>query len=118
MLSLDLLSAFLAQAQAAPPRPGFLALLVQMIPMLFMIFFVFWVMVIRPEQRKIKSQEGMLNDLKKGDQVLTTGGIIAKVAAIENDHILLEISQNVKVKFQKRNVVRKIEKPAQAQQAA
>lgn len=95
-----------------PPKPGILALLVQMIPMLMMIFFVFWVMVIKPEQRKQKSQDDMLAALKKGDQVITSGGIIGKVAGVESDHILLEIAQNVKVKFQRRNVSSLLVKPA------
>jgi|GEM_PF-453181 len=91
----------LAFAQAAPAaveEPSLSAALMQMMPMFAMVFMIFYFLVLRPQQAKLKTQQDFLKALKRGDQVVTSGGIRGRVAAIENDHILLEIAANVKVK--------------------
>lgn len=96
-------------AAALPLRPSIGEMLVQMIPMMIMIFSIFYFMVIRPQQQKLAAQGNMLASLKKGDSVLTTGGLIAKVASLESDHIALDIASNVKVKFDKAHIVKKLD---------
>jgi preprotein translocase subunit YajC len=67
--------------------------------MMVAMFAVFWFLVIRPQQKKAKQHQEMLKALKRGDQVVTGGGLIGRVARIEGDGVLLvEIAPNVKVK--------------------
>lgn len=99
-----------AQAeQALPPQPGFGEVFSKMMPMFAIVFLIFYFMVIKPQQVKLKSQENLLTNLKKGDEVVTTGGLIGRVASIEEDCIQLEVSTNVKVKVEKLHVIKKKE---------
>lgn len=87
-----------AQNTAAPTAPGFAEVMMQMLPMFIAVFFVFHLLVTRPQQQKLKNQQDLLSSLKRGENVITTGGIYGRVAAVEKDHVLLEIAQNVRVK--------------------
>tara|TARA_B100000941_G_C28458108_1_gene529109 strand:- start:893 stop:1180 length:288 start_codon:yes stop_codon:yes gene_type:complete len=69
----------------------------QFIP-LILIFVIFYFFLIRPQQRKAKEHKKMVEELKRGDKVITTGGIIGTVERIiDNEKIELQISDNVKV---------------------
>lgn len=59
---------------------------------------IFYFFVIAPQSKQRKRTEEMLNSLKKGDQVLTTGGIYGTVQGVEGDHVYLRIAENVKIK--------------------
>jgi preprotein translocase subunit YajC len=59
---------------------------------------VFYFLVIAPANKQRKKTEGMLSSLKKGDQVVTTGGIYGNVQGVEADVIYLKIAENVKIK--------------------
>ncbi|MEI6730070.1 MAG: preprotein translocase subunit YajC [Pseudomonadota bacterium] len=68
------------------------------LPML-LIALVFYVLIIRPNQNKIKSHENMVKDLRRGDKVVTGGGVIGTVIKIEDDNIVVvEIAPEVKIK--------------------
>jgi len=71
---------------------------------------IFWFLVLKPQQDKLKAQQNLLSALKKGDAVVTSSGIIGRVAAVEKDHILVEIANNVRVKFEPSHIARKPEK--------
>jgi preprotein translocase subunit YajC len=86
-------------AGAGPETPTLWGAFVQMLPMLAICYLIFYFMVIRPQESKNKKQRAMLESLKRGDSVVTTSGIMGKVAGVEKDHIQLEIAPNVKVKF-------------------
>ena len=65
---------------------------------LILIFVVFWVLLIRPQQKKMKLHRDMINNLKKGDKIVTSGGIIGTIIKInDNKDITVEISDNVNV---------------------
>ena len=69
----------------------------QFIP-LILIFVIFYFFLIRPQQKKIKDHKAMVSSLKRGDNVVTAGGIIARVERIlDNDKIEITISDNVNV---------------------
>ena len=69
----------------------------QFIP-LILIFVIFYFFLIRPQQKRVKEHKEMVKNLKRGDEVITSGGIIGKVDRIfEDDRIELEISDGVKV---------------------
>lgn len=67
-----------------------------LIPLLLM-FAVFYFILIRPQQKKQKSQREMLQNLKTGDQVITSGGLYGTIVAIDEQKITLRIAENVRV---------------------
>lgn len=73
------------------------------------IFFIFYFMIIRPQQKRAKEREKMLNAIEKGDKVITSGGIYGTIAGIEDKTVLLQIADNVKIKLDKSaiNIVEK-----------
>ena len=73
----------------------------QFIP-LILIFVIFYFFLIRPQQKKVKEHKIMVQNLKRGDKVVTSGGIVGIVERImENDKAEIEISENVKVEIVK-----------------
>jgi len=103
-------------APAAASQPTILGALWDMLPMLAICYLIFYVMVIRPQESKSKKHKALLESLKRGDSVVTTGGIVGKVAGVEKDHLLLEVAQNVKLKVLLSHVAR-LEAEPQPQQA-
>jgi preprotein translocase subunit YajC len=66
-------------------------------------------LVILPQQRQAKKHKEMVENLKKGDKIVTTGGIIAEVVKNEENFIKAKIADNVEVKIDKAAVARKLE---------
>jgi preprotein translocase subunit YajC len=62
---------------------------------------IFWLFFIRPQQKKQKEQRKFIDEIKKGDTVVTTGGIHGKIAAVEGDTVVLEVDKGLKIKFEK-----------------
>ena len=112
------LSSAYAQTQEALPQPGFGEVFSKMLPMFAIVFLIFYFMVIKPQQNKIRAQEQLLSSLKKGDQVITSGGIIAKVASLEEDCVTLDISNNVRLKVEKQHIAKLKENKVAAKKSA
>ncbi len=75
---------------------------------LVLIMAVFWFLLIRPQQKKMKDHQEMVANLRRGDTVVTAGGIIGKVSKVVDDHeIMVEVSENLRLKFQ-RNAVSEV----------
>ena len=73
----------------------------QFIP-LILIFVIFYFFLIRPQQKKVKEHKLMVENLKRGDKVITTGGIVGSIERIiDNDSVEVLISENVKVEIVK-----------------
>ena len=73
----------------------------QFIP-LILIFVIFYFFLIRPQQKKVKEHKAMVESLKRGDKVVTSGGITGTVERlIDNDKVDVEIAENVKVEIVK-----------------
>ena len=71
--------------------------LAQFIP-LILIFVIFYFFLIRPQQKKVKEHKLMVENLKRGDSVITSGGIVGTIErVIDNDKVEVSISENVKV---------------------
>ena len=104
-----------AYAQAATGGgSGFEALLP-----LVLIFVVFYFLLIRPQQKKMKSHKEMLGAIRRGDKVVTGGGIIGTVTRVVDDHELsVEISKGVRVKVQRGTISAILAKPEPAKGAA
>lgn len=81
-----------AQAQAAAP-----SMLEQFFPFI-LIFVIFFFLVIRPQQRRASDQKTFLSALKRGDSVLTTGGIMGTIEGLTERFVTLQIANGVKIK--------------------
>jgi preprotein translocase subunit YajC len=68
---------------------------------LVLIFLLFYVLIMRPQQKKQRDHRKLLDSLKKGDRVVTNGGIYATVVGVKNDVVVLKVADNVKMEFQK-----------------
>ncbi len=86
-----------AYAQAAGPGTGdFLGMILPLVA----IMGVFYFLLIRPQQRKVKEHQAMLQKVGKGDTIITTGGLIGKVIKVVDDHELqVEVGEGVKVRI-------------------
>ena len=71
--------------------------LFQIMP-LILIFFVFYFLIIRPQQNKVKEHTAMVNAVKKGDEVVTQGGLIGKVSKVSDDEITIDFGDNVNIR--------------------
>lgn len=69
------------------------------------IFVVFYFFIIRPQQKKQKEIQNKIGSIKKGDKIITNGGIMASVVHVDDDSILAEVDSNVKIRFIKSAVV-------------
>jgi len=85
------------QATPAGQPDGMTAFLIQMFP-LIAIFFVFYFLWIRPQQRRVKEHQATINAVKKGDEVITGGGIRGKVTKVTDEEAEVEVAQGVKVR--------------------
>ena len=78
---------------------------------LVLIFAIMYFLLIRPQQKKAKELRAMVDALRRGDQVLTQGGIIGKVTKVNDDGVLeVEIAEGVKVKILKHTIVQVMNK--------
>ncbi len=85
--------------------------LVQFLP-LVLIFVVFYFLLIRPQQRKAKDQKAMLDALRRGDRVVTGGGIIGTVARVENpEEVTVDIADGVRVRVLRSTISSVLAKP-------
>ena len=67
---------------------------------LILIFGVFYMLLIRPQQKKVKQHREMLNNLRRGDKIITSGGIIGIVNKVaDNRELLVQVSENVEIKI-------------------
>ena len=77
-------------------------------PLIFLaIGLIFYFIVFLPNKKRQKALQDMLNNLKNGDKVITSGGIFGVVAAIKDDRILLKVADQVKIEISKSAVVSK-----------
>jgi preprotein translocase subunit YajC len=70
------------------------------IPLIFM-FAIFYFLLIRPQQKKAKEHRQLLESLKKGDQVVTSGGVHGKVTSIDDGIVVVEIATGVNIRINK-----------------
>lgn len=87
----------LALLQAGGSSPSMGGYLVQYVP-IAAIFLVFYFLVIAPASKQRRKTQEMLNSLKKGDRVVTSGGIYGTIQGVEAEVVYLKIAENLKVK--------------------
>ena len=98
-MSSPILSVLSAAAAGQPP-----AILTSGILPLVAMGVIFWLLILRPQMRRQKEQQVKLGGIKKGDQVLTGGGLLAKVIKVDDNYVDLELGPNVKVKALKSTI--------------
>jgi len=78
-----------------------------MISWVFLIGFmvIFYFLILRPQQKRTKEHRNLLGALQKGDEVVTSGGIVGKVAKVTDEFVVLAITDTVQLKFQKAAIV-------------
>ncbi|WP_232507753.1 preprotein translocase subunit YajC [Ghiorsea bivora] len=91
--AVTLLPANLAHAEAAGGGGGFASL----IP-LILIMVIFWVLLIRPQQKRMKEHAELIKGLKKGDKVVTGGGIYGRITNVKDGVAMVEITEGVIIK--------------------
>ncbi|WML90628.1 preprotein translocase subunit YajC [Thiothrix lacustris] len=88
-----------AEGAAAPAGGG-----IEMLLMMGVFFAIMYFMIIRPQQKRAKEHKQMLESLSKGDEVVTGGGVLGKVAGINENFVELTVADNVVIKVQKQAV--------------
>ncbi len=91
----------LLQAAEGPKSPGMQSLI-----FLVLIIVVFYFFMIRPQVKKQKEMTNYRNSLKKGDKVLTSGGLYGKINDVKETSVILEIAENIIVKVDKSAIVK------------
>jgi preprotein translocase subunit YajC len=71
---------------------------------------IFYLLLLRPQQKKQKELQKMIGNLRKGDRVMTTGGIYGTIAGIKDNVIILKIAENVKIEVVKGSISNLVEK--------
>lgn len=79
----------MAPNPAGGEAPGGADMLMQFLPLILM-FVIFWFLLIRPQQKRAKAHKQMLSELKRGDYVVTSSGIIGRIMEIDDEQVLLE----------------------------
>ena len=90
-----------AQEGASAAQPGFIDQF--LIPMALM-FFVLYFLIFRPQQKRAKAHQEFLKNLKRGDQVLTSGGIFGTIEGLTEGFVILEIADDVKIRILKAQI--------------
>jgi preprotein translocase subunit YajC len=85
-----------AAAQGAASAPEASPMWSFVVPMIFMVV-IFYFLLIRPQQRKAKEHKALLENLKKGDRVITNGGLIGTIVNIDDPLVVIEVADRVRV---------------------
>lgn len=93
-----------AQTSATPARPSMFETLMPFVLM----FGVMYLLILRPQQKKMKEQQEMLSKLATGDEVVTTSGILGRVKEVSEKVVTLEVASNVSMKFLRSQVAQKV----------
>ena len=96
------------QAAGAPAQGGGWSMWI----MLILIFVVMWFFMIRPQRKQQKELQAFRDSLKKGDKVVTIGGIYGTVCEIKEESVLIEVDNNVKIRVSKQVLVKDFTDPA------
>ncbi|HXE27589.1 MAG TPA: preprotein translocase subunit YajC [Stellaceae bacterium] len=106
-----------AYAQAAAGGGDASSMMVQLAP-LALIFVVFYFFLIRPQQQKAKQQRSMLDAIRRGDRVVTAGGLIGTVAkVVSNEEVLIDLADNVRVRAVRSTISQVLAKTEPAKEA-
>ena len=104
LMALPDIYSLLPLAQAAPSGGG----LGQFLPIV-LLFLGMWFLIIAPQRKRQKAHDKMLSEIKKGDEIVTTGGLFGTVTRVKDDRFVVEIADNTRIELGKGFVSSKIE---------
>lgn len=104
-MALSEISSLLPLAQAAAPGGGGL---MQFMP-IALLFLGMWFLIIAPQRKRQKAHDQMLSELKKGDEIVTSGGLFGTITRVKDDRFVVEIADNTRIELGKGFVSSKIE---------
>ena len=84
-------------AASAPPSPG-------LVPNLFLLggfLLIFYFLILRPQNKRQKEHKALIDNLAKGDEVVTNGGLLGKITKVDDDYAVIDIADKVEIKIQK-----------------
>ena len=93
-------AAYAADAAPSAQPGGEYATLIMMVGFVVIFYFMLW----RPQSKRRKEQQALIAGLAKGDEVVTAGGIVGRIAKVEDDFVKLQISNNVELRVQKSSI--------------
>lgn len=109
-MSLNLNNFFISNAYAAdasaPQGGSSFSLILMTVIFIFFMYFVMW----RPQNRRAKEHRDLINSLAKGDEVVTAGGILGKISKINDQYIVLALSDTVEITIQKSSIANALPK--------
>jgi preprotein translocase subunit YajC len=95
--------------QGAEGAGGSMGFLISLAPFLLM-FLIMYFLLIRPQQKRQREHQQMIDELKNGDKIVTQGGIIGVVSGLKPDVVSIKIADNVKIDVQRSAVTKVLEK--------
>ncbi len=99
-MSFFISDAFAQAADGAQQQPNLLEALFPFV----ILFVVFYFLLIRPQSKRAKEHKKLVQELAKGDEVVTQGGVLGKITDVDENFIVLEVSDNVQIKVQRQSV--------------
>ncbi len=97
---MDLLIASAMAQEAGAPAAANGSGLAGLLP-LVVLFVIFYFLLIRPQQKRLKEHKQMVDALAKGDEVVTSGGVIGRITDIGEEYLTIEVANNVEIKVQR-----------------
>lgn len=94
------ISPAMAQDGAAPQGPSPLFNFIILGGFVVIFYFIIW----RPQSKRAKEQKALMESISKGDEVMTTGGILGKALQVDENYVVVEVADNVQLKMQKSSV--------------
>ncbi len=94
---------FISDAAAQAAGSGGASTLQGLLPMVAL-FVIFYFLLIRPQQKRQKEHKNMVSGLAKGDEVVTMGGVLGKISALDENFITLEVAKGVEIRVQRQSV--------------
>ena len=104
-------------AQMPGPAGGGSSFLIQLVPFL-LIFVIFYFLLIRPQTKERQRHEQMLQKIKKGDEIVMTGGIIGKVVHVEEKRLVLKTAENTRITVDRGKIAAVLDTRGEEQQEA
>ena len=98
-MSLFISDAIAASSSAAAPQDSMFSFV-----MIIAIFVLFYFMLIRPQNKRAKEHRELLNSLQKGDEIVTSGGVLGKIVTISENYIKVSIAEGVEINVQRGSV--------------
>lgn len=101
ILSFFVTSAHADPLGATPPGQGGFSFVTMFVIFFLFVYFTIW----RPQSKRAKEQQSMMNSLAKGDEVVTAGGLLGRIAKLSDQYVVLTVNNGVEIVLQKSSIV-------------